>query len=98
MKFYYKIHKTQYGNLIAISDKELLGKTIKNKDLDFNVSERFYGSELTDESVINFLDKCNDGNIIGNNIVNLFLKLEIIDKKSVVKIGNQKHAQFSILN
>ncbi len=77
MKFYFKMHKTQYGNLIAICDKELMGVELKDKELNFKVNSRFYGEEEIDESVINQLDNCNDGNILGNNIVDLFLKLGI---------------------
>ncbi len=97
MKFYFKIHKTQYGNLIAICDKNLMGVELIDKDINFKVNSRFYGKEEIDESVINQLDNCNDGNILGNNIVDLFLKLGIVEKKSITKIGKQKHAQFSIL-
>ena len=97
MKFYFKIHKTQYGNLIAICDKNLMGVELTGKDINFKVNSRFYGEEEIDESVINKLDNCNDGNILGNNIVELFLKLGIVEKKSITKIGKKKNAQFSIL-
>ncbi len=95
--FYYKIHKTNFGNLIAICDKDLLGKTLKNKDIDFFVNPRFYGKEEIDEKVLELIKDVNDGNVVGNNIVDLLLKNKIISKKSIIKIGKIKHAQFAIL-
>ena len=51
MKFYFKIHKTQYGNLIAICDKNLMGVELTGKDINFKVNSRFYGEEEIDELV-----------------------------------------------
>ncbi len=95
--FYYKIHKTDFGTLIAICDKELIGKTLKNKDLDFFVNPRFYGAEEIDEKVLELIKDVNDGNVIGNKIVELLMKNKIVSKRAVIKIGNIKHAQFTIL-
>lgn len=95
--FYYKIHKTNFGSLIAICDKELIGKTLKNKDIDFFINPRFYGNEEIDERVLELIKDAKDGNVVGNNIVTLLLKNKIISKKSIMKIGNIKHAQFAIL-
>ena len=83
--------------MIAICDKELLGKTLKNKDLDFFVNPRFYGEEEIDEKILKLVQDSNDGNVIGNKIVKLLLKHKVISKKSIIKIGNIKHAQFTIL-
>ncbi len=95
--FYYKLHKTDFGTMIAICDKELSGKTLKNKDLDFFVNPRFYGEDKIDEKVLELVKDSNDGNVIGNKIVELLLKHKIISKKSIIKIGKNKHAQFTIL-
>jgi len=95
--FYYKLHETDFGTMIAVCDKELLGKTLKNKDLEFFVNPRFYGEEEIDEKILELIKGSNDGNAIGNKIVELLLKYEVISKKSIIKIGKIKHAQFTIL-
>ncbi|MDP6845644.1 MAG: DUF424 family protein [Candidatus Nanoarchaeia archaeon] len=95
--FYYKLHKTDFGTMIAICDKELLGKTLKNKDLDFFVNPRFYGEEEINEKVLELIVDVNDGNVVGNKIVGLLLKNKIIANDSIIKIGKIKHAQFTIL-
>ena len=95
--FYYKLHKTDFGTMIAICDKELSGKTLKNKDLDFFVNPRFYGEVEIDEKILELIKESNDGNVIGNKIVKLLLKYKVISNKSIIKIGNINHAQFTIL-
>jgi hypothetical protein len=95
--FYYKLHKTEFGTMIAICDKELSGKNLKNKNLDFFVNPRFYGEEEIDEKILELIKDSNDGNVIGNNIVELLLKNKIISRDSIIKIGKIKHAQFTIL-
>ena len=95
--FYYKLHKTDFGTMIAICDKELSGKTLKNKNLDFFVNPRFYGDEKIDEKILELIKTSNDGNVIGNKIVKLLLKNKVISNNSIIKIGKIKHAQFTIL-
>ena len=95
--FYYKIHKTDFGNLIAVCDKEISGNTLKNKNIDFFVNPRFYGEEEIDEKVLELIKNANDGNVVGNKIVDLLLKNKIISKKAVIKISNVKHAQFTVV-
>ena len=95
--FYYKLHKTDFGTMIAVCDKELLGKTLKNKNLDFFVNPRFYGEIEIDEKILELIVDVNDGNVIGNKIVELLLKNKVISKDSIIKIGKINHAQFTIL-
>ena len=95
--FYYKLHKTDFGTMIAVCDKELLGKTLKNKDLDFFVNPRFYGESEINEKILELIVDVNDGNVIGNKIVKLLLKNQVISKESIIKIGKINHAQFTIL-
>jgi len=95
--FYYKLHKTDFGTMIAICDKELLGKTLKNNELDFFVNPRFYGEKEIDEKILELIRGVNDGNVVGNKIVELLLKNKVISKTSIIKINKIKHAQFTIL-
>jgi|TARA_Y100000310_G_C20609976_1_gene777487 hypothetical protein len=95
--FFYKIHETKFGTLIAVCDKELSGKTLKGKNIEVFVNPRFYGEEESGEEILNLVKQSNDGNVIGKKIVNLLLKHKIISKKSVIKIEGIPHAQFAIL-
>ena len=95
--FCYKIHKTQFGNLIAICDDDLSGKTLDNNGVEFFINPRFYCDKTAEEDILNIVSKSNDGNVIGNKIVNLLLKSGLISKDSIIIIDNVKHAQFTIL-
>lgn len=95
--FCYKIHETQFGNLIAICDNELKGKTLDNNGIEFFVNPRFYCYKTAEENILNIISKSNDGNVIGNKIVNLLLKSRLISKDTIILIDNVKHAQFTIL-
>jgi len=91
------MHKTEFGTLIAVCDKELSGKTLQDKKLEIFVNPRFYGNEQIGEEIMELINNSNDGNVIGNNIINLLLKNKIITKKSIIKIKGISHAQFSVL-
>jgi hypothetical protein len=95
--FCYKIHETQFGNLIAICDNDLNGKTLDNNGIEFFVNPRFYCYKTAEENILNIISKSNDGNVIGNKIVNLLLKSRLISKDTIILIDNVKHAQFTIL-
>ncbi len=95
--FCYKIHETQFGNLVAICDKDLNGKTLDNKGIEFFINPRFYCDKTAGNEILEVISKCNDGNVIGNKIVDLLLKVEIISEDTVVLIDGVKHAQFTIL-
>ncbi len=95
--FCYKIHETQFGNLIAICDGELKGKTLDNKGIEFFVNPRFYCDKTAGNEILEVIAKSNDGNVIGNKIVDLLLKVEVISEDMVVLIDGIKHAQFTIL-
>ena len=95
--FCYKIHETQFGNLIAICDKEIKGKSLDNKGIEFFVNPRFYCEKLIGKEILDIIPKVSDGNAIGNKIVDLLLNSEIISQKNIILIDGIKHAQFTIL-
>ncbi len=95
--YFYKLHETKFGTLIAVCDKELSGKILKDGDIEFFVNPRFYGETKIGDEVLSLIKQSNDGNIVGNNIIKLLLKNKLIPKKSVMKIDGVSHAQFSVL-
>jgi len=95
--FCYKLHKTQFGNLIAICDIDLNGKTLDNNGVEFFINPRFYCDKTAKEDILSIISKSNDGNVIGNKIVNLLLESKVISNDSIILIDNVKHAQFTIL-
>ena len=90
---YVKVHRYEYGGIIAICDKELIGKKIKDKDLQLDITKRFYKGELKkEEEVIKILKNTSNANIVGKRSIELALKNKIIKKKDVIMVKNIPHA------
>lgn len=90
---YVKIHKHKYGGVIAICDKNLIGKKVSDKNLQLNITERFYKGEIfNDEDIIEILKEVSNANIVGKKAVELALKNKIIKKRDVIMVKNVPHA------
>jgi len=93
--FYLKTFWTKYNLLVAICDKELLGKSLKFKDVDVKVSKKFYGGRIVEEKeCIEIMEKATIGNLIGKRIVEVALKKGFITKENILYINGIPHAQF----
>ena len=93
--FYAKVFTTKYDVLVAICDRELLGKKIRWKDFEIVVSKSFYGGEIVDENeCVELMKKATIGNLMGKKIVELSIKEGFIEKKNVIVIDGVPHAQF----
>lgn len=80
-----------YRNVIAICDKELLGKKFEEGKAQLDIKENFYkGEEVDEQSAIETIKKMTmedaTFNIVGEKSVNIALKTGIISKKEVGKI------------
>ena len=90
---YLKINRTGQNEIIALCDKNLIGKSFCEKDLTLNITERFYKGKLTDEKeILRILKDAKNINIVGKDAIKLALKSEIIDKSNIIKIKNIPHA------
>ena len=92
-----KHHTTPLGSsILAISDPELLGKSLEDteKGILVQITEYFYGSELFDESdVMEALSAADNANIMGNSIVEAAISHNLVNPKNVIVINGVKHAQ-----
>lgn len=90
---YVKIHESG-SKVLAVCDKELIGKKFEENDLCLDVSERFYkGEEVSDEKALNLIKEYDNVNIVGKKSVNLALKNNLINKENIIKIKGVPHAQ-----
>ncbi|HDJ96583.1 MAG TPA: DUF424 family protein [Candidatus Aenigmarchaeota archaeon] len=93
--FYIKTFWTKYNLLVAICDEELLGKTLRFKDVDVKISEKFYGGKVVGEKeCIKLMERATIGNLIGEKIIKLALREGFITKKNILYINGIPHAQF----
>ncbi len=90
----YRIYESRGGVALAVADKELVGKTLKFKDIDFFVNPRFYGDkEAPREELIRLLKEATNINLVGAKSVALGKEAGAIDDKNIVMIGDVPHAQ-----
>ena len=73
--------------IIAICDKNLLGKKIENDKLQLDLSSKFYfGEEKTEDEISNLINNFFTMNVVGEKSVDFILKKLNLDKNSVKKI------------
>ncbi|MBT3940874.1 DUF424 family protein [Candidatus Woesearchaeota archaeon] len=96
--FYYKIHESHAGYLIAACDKSICGKTLKSKGLEFHVNPRFYKDKTASPTQMKkLLQIASSANLIGKDVVQLAVDLGLIDKENVIKIQGIPHAQVVVV-
>ena len=92
--FWCKTYSAKGQLVVAICDKDLLGKKIGN-EFKITVKEDFYRGELVDEKkALELMEKASICNIIGKKIIDLALKNKFITKENIIFIGDVPHAQF----
>ena len=80
--------------LVAVCDAELLGCTLEDGRVPFEVSERFYGGSLSSlEEALEAMRKASMCNIVGKKIVEAAIGKEMIQKTAIIYIGDIPHAQ-----
>jgi len=73
--------------LLNICDSDLLGKTIISEKLSIKISESYYGEKFIKKAEAeHLLKKCDNINMVGNEIVSLSVGLGIGSKQGVKKI------------
>ncbi|MCQ1538977.1 DUF424 domain-containing protein [Methanocalculus taiwanensis] len=91
-----KIHRELGGGqVVAVCDSELLGKTLTEGDIEITVTRDFYGdTPASEEEVRHALTHAGNANIIGTQVVEIAISLGCIKRSSCLMIGSVPHAQF----
>ena len=70
MEVYVKIRRWGRQVLLAACDAEILGKTLKDSNITFEVSEKFYkGYKTSVDEAIDLIEESTIVNLVGTNIV-----------------------------
>ena len=89
-----KKHDHGTTTVLAVCDKEHLGKTFEEGDLFFKVSEHFFGGgEITPKQLIELTKEADSINFFGNQCTNFAIKEGLISESSVIIIHGVRHAQ-----
>jgi uncharacterized protein len=87
----YALRKIKYQEtqMINICDLNLIGKEINQGDFSISISkDYFYSEEITKEDAITVLESSSIINMVGKDIVDLALSLNLAKKNSVKIIEN----------
>ncbi|NWF96401.1 MAG: DUF424 family protein [Candidatus Thorarchaeota archaeon] len=92
---YMRVRETLEHYLVAVCDKELLGKTLVQGDLQFKVSEEFYGGELVDlKTCLEHMQRATIVNMVGATTVKAAIDAGMVHRQAVVYIDGQPHAMW----
>lgn len=92
--FCYKVHEIGEEKILAVADKEIVGKVLKEKAKEIFISPEFYSeSEADGKKLAELSENATHINAFGNAVVELLVKNKIVDKSSVIKIAGVSHAQ-----
>ena len=87
----YALRKIKYQEtqMINICDLNILGTEINQGDFQINISkEYYYSEEITNDDAIKILKSSSIINLVGKDIVDLALNLNLAKKNSVKTIEN----------
>ena len=97
---YLKTYESKYGLMVAVADKELIGKKFKFKDTDFFVNPRFYQGEEADQTeVVAMLRKAVSANLVGVKAVACGKAAGLISDAHILMITKKiPHAQAFVMH
>ncbi|MGQ4915014.1 MAG: DUF424 domain-containing protein [Candidatus Asgardarchaeia archaeon] len=91
---YLNVIRTRDEVLVAVCDKELLGKKFKEGDLRLHVTEKFYQGVLVGISeALKEIENCTIANLVGERIVTEAINAGLLHKDSVIYIQGIPHVQ-----
>lgn len=93
-----KTYAQGHHTLVAACDRELLGKTLEDGDIIFEVSTAFYDGVRGDVALLErHLRAASTANLVGERCVACGKQLGLIDGEKVLNIGSVPHAQFVLM-
>jgi hypothetical protein len=96
--FIIKIHKGPHGEVLVISDKEIMGKKFEEGQLQLDLSSDFYKGEEKGEKEIKELTKCAYIlHLTGKKTAALFVKLGLVEKKEILFVDGVPHVEVCLV-
>jgi hypothetical protein len=97
MSVYLNQFETEDELIVAICDKEILGKCFQDEEKQIHVREGFYKGELVSlDEGLEAMRKATIANIVGERIVTGALRARLIHERAIIRIQNIPHAQLVV--
>ena len=94
MDVYAKLWKQSKSTLLAICDKDILGRTLKEGKITFHVREEFYKGILVSlQEAMEMIDQSTIVNMIGTKVVKEAIARGFVHPEAILKIEGIPHAQ-----
>jgi len=91
---YIKLKKVNRNVLLAICDCEVLGKTLREGKIVFQVKDEFYnGGKVTVEEAVGMIENSTIVNMVGKNCVEKAIQKGYVHPEAVLEIEGVPHAQ-----
>lgn len=91
---YLKVHNSGINVVVAICDREILGKTLKEGNITVTVNEGFFCGEIVDaERVEKALRNATTANLFGERCIQCAINCGVVNPESVIYINGVPHAQ-----
>ncbi|MEA3343814.1 MAG: DUF424 family protein [archaeon] len=93
MEFLLKIHEPGNNHVVALCDKELLGKKFSENDLTLDIDPDFFGGKpAAINEIKDAIQTAQSVNIAGNEIVSKLMQHKILSPSGVKIIDKIKYA------
>jgi len=94
LEVYLNLRKRGQSTVLAICDAELLGQTLNEGRIVFEVREEFYkGTRTTVEEAVCLIEQSTIVNMVGKGIVEKAIEKGLIHPEAVLNISGVPHAQ-----
>jgi hypothetical protein len=94
-----KLHKKDKRTIVAVCDKDLIGKLLEESGKQLDLRSDFYKGEERSVQEIGDLMRNADGvNLVGEEAIALGLQEGVIEKEQVMKVKGIPHAQAVLIH
>lgn len=84
--------------MVAVCDRDLIGRHLKNDVCEITVNASFYQGEEADEEIVtDLLYKATTANIIGKKSIECAVKCGLIDPNAIIYFEDVPHALYFII-
>ena len=88
------MHRVKGEVIVAICDENLLGKTIEDENVRFEIKREFFGGELMEvEKALEIIEQGTVINLVGKAIVNALAQKNEVIKLAVIEVAGIPHVQ-----
>jgi hypothetical protein len=93
-----KKHFFQEKTVLALADKNILGKKYSEKGLQLDLISGFYkGEEKSEKELKKMINEADMLNVVGKESIEFCIKKGLVDKKNIIKIKGIPHTQVLLL-